>query len=108
MHRFHQWQANLSILDVSEIKTVPYVPLSHPFIERLIGTVRRECLDQCWTATDLERKLSAFRTYYNEYRCHQALEGGTPTELPKSKAADIQSPRWQKHCRGLYQTPVAA
>jgi putative transposase len=45
LYRFHQWQANLRILGVTEIKTVPYVPLSHPFVERLIGTIRRECLD---------------------------------------------------------------
>ena len=44
--RFHQWEANLRILGVTEIKTVPYVPWSHPFIERLIGTIRRECLDR--------------------------------------------------------------
>jgi putative transposase len=31
LYRFHQWQANLRILDINEIKTVPYVPLSHPF-----------------------------------------------------------------------------
>ena len=42
---YHQWQANLRILDIEEIKTVPYVPLSHPFVERLIGTIRREFLD---------------------------------------------------------------
>ena len=30
----------------AEIKTIPYVPLSHPFVERLIGTVRREYLDR--------------------------------------------------------------
>ena len=49
------WEANLRVLNVEQIKTVPYVPLSHPFIERLIGTLRRECLDQLlfWTATDL-------------------------------------------------------
>src|SRR6478736_8619316 len=41
LYRFHQWQANLRVLEVTEIKTVPYVPLSHPFVERLIGTVRR-------------------------------------------------------------------
>ena len=29
LYRFHQWQANLRILDISEIKTVPYAPLSH-------------------------------------------------------------------------------
>ncbi len=43
---FHQWSANLRILEVREVKTVPYVPLSHPFVERLIGTIRREYLDQ--------------------------------------------------------------
>jgi hypothetical protein len=37
-NRFHQWQANLRILEVTEIKSIPYVPLSHPFVERLIGT----------------------------------------------------------------------
>src|SRR6266513_6364995 len=36
----HQWQANLRILEVKEIKTVPYLPLPHPFVERLIGTLR--------------------------------------------------------------------
>jgi len=47
---------------MEQIKTVPYVPLSHPFIERLIRTVRREFLDQIlfWSAGDLERKLDEF------------------------------------------------
>jgi hypothetical protein len=33
------------VLEVVEIKTVPDVPLSHPSVERLVGTLRRECLD---------------------------------------------------------------
>ena len=41
----HRWRANLRILEIDEIKTVPHVPLSHPFVERLIGTMRREFLD---------------------------------------------------------------
>ena len=55
LYRFHQWQANLRVLEVTEVKTVPYVPLSHPFVERLVGTLRRECLDRAlfWTTTDL-------------------------------------------------------
>jgi hypothetical protein len=39
-------KANPRILDVTEAKTVPHVPLSHPFVERVIGTVRRELPDQ--------------------------------------------------------------
>ena len=40
--------------------------MSHPFVERLIGTVRREVLDQMffWNAFDLTRKLEMFRRYY--------------------------------------------
>ena len=80
LYRFHQWQANLRILDVEAIKTVPYVPLSHPFVERLIGTIRRECLDRTlfWTAADLEMKLLDFQRYFNGHRAHAGLGGLTP------------------------------
>jgi transposase InsO family protein len=46
LFRYHRWQANLRVLDIEPVKTVPYVPVSHPFVERLIGSVRREFLDQ--------------------------------------------------------------
>src|SRR6267378_393128 len=80
LYEFHQWQANVRILDVEEIKTVPYAPLSHPFVERLIGTIRRECLDRIlfWTAADLEMKLLEFQRYYNGHRAHAGLEGRPP------------------------------
>jgi hypothetical protein len=80
LYRFPQWEANLRVLDVKEIKTVPYVPLSHPFVERLIGTIRREFLDQTlfWAAADLEDKLQAFQHYFNKHRTHSGLEGRLP------------------------------
>ncbi len=112
LYRFHQWQANLRILDVREIKTVPHVPLSHPFIERLIGTIRRECLDRTlfWTAADLEMKLLDFQRYYNGHRTHAGLDGRTPepSVVAGCTGASVSSYRWQPHCRGLYQTPMAA
>ena len=66
----HRWTADLRILEIDEIKTVPHVPRSHPFVERLIGTTRREFLDHVlfWNARDLERKLADFQAYYNEVR----------------------------------------
>jgi hypothetical protein len=112
LYRFHQWQANLRILDVSEIKTVPYVPLSHPFVERLIGTIRRECLDRIlfWTAADLEMKLLDFQRYYNGHRTHAGLDGRTPEPrvVAGGARASFSVYRWQPHCRGLYHTPMAA
>jgi putative transposase len=38
LFRFHRWLANLRVLEVEEIKSVPYAPVSRPFVERLIGT----------------------------------------------------------------------
>jgi transposase InsO family protein len=98
LYRFHQWQANLRVLAVRKIKTVPYVPLSHPFVERLIGTIRRECLDQLlfWTATDLELKLTAFMKYYNNYRTHSGLQGQTPIDIPNGKRS-ISNPIVGRH-----------
>ena len=114
LFQFRQWQANLRILQVETIRSLRYVPVSHPFIERLIGTLRREYLDWVlfWSQRDLERKLEAFKIYYNRHRVHQGLAGKTPHEV-----ANAHVPRqpintwkysWQSHCNGLFILPVAA
>ena len=113
LFRFHRWLANLRVLEVEEVKSVPYIPVSHPFIERLIGTVRREYLDQVlfWSAGDLARKLDEFRDYYNSARVHRSLEGTTPAQKAGEShcvTAYLDHYGWRQHCRGLFQTPVAA
>jgi putative transposase len=107
LYRFHQWQANLPILDVEAIQTVPYAPLSHPFVERLIGTIRRECLDRTlfWTAADLEGKLLDFQRYVNGHRTHSGLGGMTPEPRAGEDGApaSVRGYRWR-----VYHTPIAA
>ena len=92
----HRWTANLRLLEIDEIKTVPHVPLSHPFVERLIGTMRRECLDHVcaaraavcsWNAGDLERKLADFQAYYN-------AAAASPVAL---RTLSPENPRAQEH-----------
>ncbi len=111
--RFPQWQANLRILGIHEVKTIPFVPVSHPFIERLIGTIRREYLDHMlfWNGSDLERKLEAFKEYYNGFRIHQSLNQQPPEEAAGKDPPRPANPNhfaWQAHCQGLFQTPIAA
>ena len=65
LYRFHQWQANLRVLEVVEIKTVPYVPLLHPFVERLLGTLRRECLNRTLFLRTWRQSCESFRKYIN-------------------------------------------
>ncbi len=85
--------------------------MSHPFVERLIGSIRREFLDHTlfWTATDLEKKLGEYQRYYNAHRTHTGRDGATPIgEVSERKVFDINEYRWGQHCRGLFQLPMAA
>jgi hypothetical protein len=58
----NRWLANLRLLEIAEIKSVPYIQVSHP-VERVIGTIWREYLDRrfFWNAVDLTRKLEEFK-----------------------------------------------
>ena len=113
LFEFCRWKANHRILEVTEIKTVPYVPISHPVVGRLIGPIRREFLDHTpfLHAGDLERKLRSFRDYFNSLRTHHSLGNVTPVTRAANgnhNVVDINSYHWQRHCRGLYQLPIAA
>ena len=110
LFQYHRWKANLRVLEIEEIKSLPHVPMSHPFVERLIGSIRREMLDHTlfWTASDLENKLQNYQRYYNVYRCHSGRAGVTPVESGGNTIGDINQYRWEKHCRGLFQLPAAA
>jgi transposase InsO family protein len=70
LFRYHPCQAKLRILGVDQIKSIPYTPTSHPFIERLVGTIRREYLDRLFfrNARYLQRSLASFAQYYNQHR----------------------------------------
>ena len=103
----------MRILEVEEIKTVPYTPTSHPFIERVIKTIREELLDRVifFTASDLQRKLNLFHYDYNEYRSHMGISGKNPTQKShslKPNIINIQKYNWKSHCQGLFQLPIAA
>ena len=54
--------------------------LANPFVERLIGSIRRECLDHLivWNEEHLRRVLSEYFDYYHKARCHLSLARNTP------------------------------
>jgi len=110
LFQYHRWKSNLRVLEIEEIKSLPHVPMSHPFVERLIGSIRRELLDHTffWTATDLENKLRNYQHYYNECRTHSGRNGVTPVKSDGNRVVDISRYRWKKHCRGLFELPAAA
>jgi hypothetical protein len=58
------------------VVTAPRSPWQNPFVERLIGTLRRECLDHVivWNEGSLRLTLKLFLAYYHEWRPHLSLD----------------------------------
>jgi transposase InsO family protein len=75
-------------LGIEEILIAPRSPWQNPFVERLIGSIRRECLDHIviWNERALRRHLRQFFAYYHQWRTHLALDKDAP--LPRA----VQSP----------------
>ena len=77
--------------------------MSHSFIERVIGTIRKEYFEHVpfWNTVDLDRKLNEFKDYYNNYRSHEALSGESPARFQCSSPqifAQIDDHVWWQHC----------
>jgi transposase InsO family protein len=69
---------------IRTIRTPVRAPRANAFIERWIGTVRRECLDRLLVVNrrHLERVLPAYIRHYNEHRPHRSLHQQPPIEEP--------------------------
>jgi putative transposase len=67
-------------LGIEEVLTAPQSPWQNPFAERLIESVRRECLDHLIVVSGahLLRVLSEYFEYYHRSRAHQSLDGNSP------------------------------
>jgi hypothetical protein len=88
-------------------------PTSHPFIERLIGSCRREYMDHIFffNEIDLMRKLNRYMEYYNKTRVHYSLGGKVPSQKAgdlKIKQTEISSYHQKSYCNGMFKVPVAA
>jgi putative transposase len=67
-------------MGITEVITSPSSPWQNPYTERLIGSLRRECLDHVIVLGErhLRRLLTAYLTYYHGARTHLALEKDAP------------------------------
>jgi transposase InsO family protein len=67
-------------LGIREVLTAPKSPWQNPYVERLIGSIRRECLDHVivMNQTGLHRVLKSYFEYYERTRTHLSLEKDAP------------------------------
>ena len=67
-------------MDIQEVLSAPRSPWQRAYIERVIGTIRRECLDHVivFNEASLYRHVKSFVTYYHESRTHLSLGKDSP------------------------------
>ena len=67
-------------LGMEEVISAPRSPWQNPYVERLIGSIRRECLDHIivWNERSLRRTLRSYFAYYQRSRTHLALAKDAP------------------------------
>ena len=67
-------------LEIEEVITAPRSPWQNPYAERVIGSIRRECLDHMIVINEahLRRILTSYFEYYHESRPHLSLDRNAP------------------------------
>jgi transposase InsO family protein len=83
----------LRAMGIRDRPIAPASPWQNGFAERLIGSIRRECLDHIIVLGEahLRRILKSYARYYNETRTHLALEKDAPASRPVQRTGGISS-----------------
>ena len=89
------FSSRVQALGIREVKTAPRSPWQNPYVERLIGTLRRECLDHMvvLNETHLRRLLRDYLAYYHSARTHLSLDKDSPEPRPVERPDRAESSR---------------
>src|SRR5499426_4048024 len=82
------FQRRVERMGIRQVVIAPRAPWQNPFAERVIGSIRRECLDLVIVLSEshLRRLLRRYLTYYNVTRPHQSLGNNSPQRRPVQPA----------------------
>lgn len=90
----HVFRSRVESLGLSEVITAPRSPWQNAYVERLIGSIRRECLDHMiiFNHRHLQQILRKYLDYYHRSRTHLALEKEAPEPraiMPKGRVITL-------------------
>jgi putative transposase len=81
---FQALMTTAKTMGIKDVRTAPRSPWQNAYVERFIGSIRRECLDHVivLTAAGLRTMLNAYVTYYTNSRTHLSLDKDSPQSRP--------------------------
>jgi transposase InsO family protein len=87
---FHAWATTATAIGIAEVITAVRSPWQNAYAERLIGSIRRECLDHIIIGNEcgLRRVLHAYVQYYLKFRTHLSLRKDAPVSRPVLSPSD--------------------
>jgi len=79
-----EFSPRVEALGIEQVLISPHSPWQNPYVERVIGSIRRECLDHVivFGEDHLRRILGEYFRYYHRWRTHRSLEMDTPDGRP--------------------------
>jgi putative transposase len=87
-----QFRSRVKGMQIEQLITAPHSPWQTPYVERVIGSIPRECLDQIIVLSEahLRKALKRYFCYYHNTRPHESLEKNSPT--PRVIESDKRGP----------------
>jgi transposase InsO family protein len=78
------FRGRVKSMGIAEVIIAARSPWQSPYVERMIGSIRRECLDNVVVLSErhLRRILKDYFAHYHRWRCHQSLEMDCPEPRP--------------------------
>ena len=83
----------LRAMGIRDKPTAPASPWQNGFAERLIGSIRRECVDHIIVLSEMHLRqiLRLYARYYNDIRTHRSLDKDAPVSRPVQSTGSIES-----------------
>ncbi|MBI9060163.1 MAG: transposase [Labilibaculum sp.] len=93
------FEEKINDVGINEIVTEYRSPWQNGYVERVIGTIRRECLDHfiVFNETHLREILKEYFYYYNKFRTHLGLDKDTPENRPIEPYGEIKKTTIIRH-----------
>src|SRR5262249_37039963 len=79
-----EFRDQVAVMNIHEVLSAPRSPWQRAYVERVIGSIRKECLDHVivFNEESLRRTLRAYFSYYHRSRLHLSLDKDSPDARP--------------------------
>jgi putative transposase len=83
-HAFDGLGATARAMGIEDVVTAPHAPWQNPFVERFVGSARRECFDHviAFNEASVRMLMTRYGSYYEKARTHLALDKDAPISRP--------------------------